>query len=414
MKLRFTLALLALAPFVVPVSAQVYPSPTFQVLTVRGMINANGGISGAGTFTTLSSTGTTTAPTVSTSDNGVNVATTANATAKIVAALPSATASQIYGGTGAAGAATPVNVGSGLGLSGGTLISTATAPGDLISRFRNGTMDTWQRGTSAITVATSGAYTADGWIALPTGASISCAQAAGRLLTAYSLKCTGAASVTDVILKQRIESLFSAALSGQMTTVQFQVYNGTGASITPKLTIKRPTAIDNYASTTTDVSAVNLQACANATWCLEAYTFLANSGSALGMEVSLDVGALGASATVQMTETDIRYTPGLTAGLNASPPTPQLRPVGLEGPTNARYFIAWSGAQYGFPSGQGDTNRFWSFSFPAPMRVAPTVVNNLGTLTGMGATTTSWYGNLNTGSSSASFAISTWTATAEL
>ena len=48
--------------------------------------------------------------------------------------------------------------------------------GGLVNKFRNGTMDIWQRGTSSLTATTSGAYTADGWIVLPTGASVTCSQ----------------------------------------------------------------------------------------------------------------------------------------------------------------------------------------------------------------------------------------------
>ena len=65
-------------------------------------------------------------------------------------------------------------------------------PGGHLNKFRNATMDLWQRGTSSITVSTSGAYTADGWIVLPTGASVTAAQASGRLLTRNSLQVTGA------------------------------------------------------------------------------------------------------------------------------------------------------------------------------------------------------------------------------
>src|SRR5580698_5904767 len=56
-------------------------------------------------------------------------------------------------------------------------------PGGMRNKFRNGTMDLWQRGTASMTVTTSGAYTADGWIVVPSGASVSVAAAAGRLLT---------------------------------------------------------------------------------------------------------------------------------------------------------------------------------------------------------------------------------------
>ncbi len=64
------------------------------------------------------------------------------------------------------------------------------------NKFRNATMDVWQRGAGPITVGTAGAYTADGWIVLPAGASVTAQQVSGRGPTVYSLKVAGATSVT--------------------------------------------------------------------------------------------------------------------------------------------------------------------------------------------------------------------------
>jgi len=214
-------------------------------------------------------------------------------------------------------------------------------PGGHVNRFRNATMDVWQRGTSG-TVTTSGGYTADGWIVVPTGASVPWAQSSGRLLTKNALQVTGASSVTDVIIKQRIESLIAAVFCSQTVTVQARVFNGTGGSITPTLTVKRPTAADNYASTATDVSAVALQACPNSVWTLVSYTFAANASSFNGLEISFDFGNNFASGakSVQLAELDIRVTPGATAGAqNANPPPPELRPVGIELALSQRYLI---------------------------------------------------------------------------
>ena len=99
--------------------------------------------------------------------------------------------------------------------------------GGFLNKFRNGTMDVWQRGTSGLTSTTSGAYTADGWIVLPSGASVTAAQAGGRLVTKASLQVTGASAVTDLTIKQRIESLMAAAFCGQTVTVQAQLFNNT-------------------------------------------------------------------------------------------------------------------------------------------------------------------------------------------
>jgi hypothetical protein len=217
-------------------------------------------------------------------------------------------------------------------------------PGGMVNKFRNGTMDVWQRGTSSLTATTSGTYTADGWIAVPTGASVTAAQAAGRLLTKNSLQVTGASSVNDVIIKQRIESLIAAALCSQTVTVQAQVYNNTGTAITPALTVKHATAQDTWSGTATDVSAVSLQSCANGAWTRVAYTFSASSSSYNGLEIAFDFGNnfSSSSQSVQITECDVRVTPGASTGLNSSPPPPELRPIAMELAVCQRYLAAYN------------------------------------------------------------------------
>jgi hypothetical protein len=218
-------------------------------------------------------------------------------------------------------------------------------PGGLVNKFRNGAMDVWQRGASSLSATTSGSYTADGWIVLPTGASVTCSQVSNNrtgALTLWGLKVLGASSVTDVIVKQRIESYVAAPLAGQVVTVQAQVYNNTGGSITPKLTVKHAGSQDNWTSPTTDVSAVSLQSCANSAWTQIAYSFSAASGSNNGLEVGFDFGNnFGSSSDyIIITELDIRVTPGATASAtNSSPPPPELRPIFAELPFCLRYYF---------------------------------------------------------------------------
>jgi hypothetical protein len=250
-------------------------------------------------------------------------------------------------------------------------------------------MDIWQRGTSALTATTAGAYTADGWIVLPTGASVTAAQATGRSLTVNSFQVTGAASVTDLIVKQRIESYTSAPMTSQQVTFQAWVFNSTGGSITPTLTVKHPTAADNYTGTATDVSAVSLQPCGNAAWTQISYTFAASSSSAFGMEVGIDFGNNFSSGakSIQITECDLRVTPGVPSGLNYAPPVPQFRPIHEELVFCQRYFTkSYSqsvaiGANVGNPNGaivlealsiSGSTLLAGDVKYPVVMRTAPT------------------------------------------
>lgn len=254
--------------------------------------------------------------------------------------------------------------------------------GGHLNKFRNGTMDVWQRGTSSLTAATSGSYTADGWIVLPAGASVTAAQAGGRLLTKASLQVTGASSVTDLQIKQRIESLMAAALCSQIVTVQAQVYNSTGAAIAPTLTVNRPSAQDNYASVTPDVNAAALQACANGVWTRLAYTFQANAASYNGIEILFDFGNnFGSNAkSIQITECDIRVTNGVPTGLNANPPPPELRLVGPELLLCQRYY--WRNAtglvfgSYAFGASSSSTSASFFVQYPTAMRVAPTLTQS--------------------------------------
>lgn len=260
---------------------------------------------------------------------------------------------------------------------------TLNSPGGMRNKFRNGTMDIWQRGTApALTAGTTGAqYTADGWIVQWTAsASVAptIAQASGRSLTVNSLKVVGATNVTDVKVKQRIESYMSAPFNGQTVTVQAQIFNNTGGAIVPSLTINHPTTQDGFGSVTTDVNAVSLQSCANAGWTKVAYTFTA-AATTNGMEVIFDFGNNFSSNTqfIQITECDIRVTPGVTTGQNSAPPLPELRPYPVESSINYRHlYIIASGNTNTFATGTyfSTTSGFSAHPFPVTMRAAPVIV----------------------------------------
>lgn len=244
------------------------------------------------------------------------------------------------------------------------------------NKFRNATMDIWQRGTSG-TVAGSTATTADGWIVGNAGANVSWARSSGRSggLTTYSLEIIGLASVSDAFVKQRIESVIAAlnmnATTAQMT-FQAYVFNSTGASITPTLTVNHANAVDNFSAVTTDVSAVALQACPNAAWTKVSYTFAANAGSSNGLEVILDFGAaLNSNAKlVLLSEFDLRVTPSAPTGLQSNPPAPELRPAAIEQILCQRYYQLLEGV----PAAVNATTQINAYCpLPVVMRANPTV-----------------------------------------
>lgn len=215
--------------------------------------------------------------------------------------------------------------------------------GGFVNKFRNGAFDIWQRGTGAITVTTADAYVADGWIVSPSGTSCTAQRASNNRSGAgslYGMQVTGAASVTDITVTQRIESYLAVALAGERVTVQAQIYNNTGSSITPTLTTKYAGSADNWTSPTTDLSATNLQACANGAWTQVAYTLAVSANATAGYEFIFDFGNdfTTTAKDVIIAEADVRVTPGLATGLCANPPPPELRPLAAELPFNERYF----------------------------------------------------------------------------
>lgn len=209
-------------------------------------------------------------------------------------------------------------------------------------------------------------------------------QASGRSLTQNALQVTGNTPVTDVIIKQRIEGAVAAPLTSQIVTMQAQVFNNTGASVTPTLTVKHANAVDNWSATTTDVSAVSLQACANSAWTQVSYTFTDAGSAAKGLEISFDFGNNFSTTakSIKITELDISVTPLLPTSQQATaPPAPELRSLPTELRICQRYFSTTYGngiapgtaATAGMQRLLGDQTFGQSLLLPQQMRAAPTM-----------------------------------------
>lgn len=256
---------------------------------------------------------------------------------------------------------------------------TSLSFGGFINKFRNGTMDVWQRGTSGTITAGSPAYTADGWIVDSTGANITWAQQS-QLANgcSYSLKITGAGSVTDTYVKQRIEGIIAQQLlSGGNVTIQAQITNNTGGVLTPTLTVNHASVFENFGTIINDISAVTLQSIVNASTGQIAYTFTPSASSGNGLEVIIDFGAIlnSSSNSVNIFALDIRATPGVASGLNNSPPLPELRPIQAELAFCQRYYYQLTASPNaaiatGWASGSEVAEVF--VPFPIPMRTIPT------------------------------------------
>ena len=219
--------------------------------------------------------------------------------------------------------------------------------GGLVNKFRNPGFDIPQRGTSG-SIATSGVgyYTIDGWMLQATGGvSLAWSQVLNSSLWGNAYRITCASGLSSTVLFQRIESyaaveMFSKYGAAIPVTIQFTIYNGTSSTITPQIATAYPSARDNFATITTDLSATNLQSIPAGTIVTVAYTYIPSTFMWRGFEVILSFGSqlAGTSGYVDIGYADIRATPGIPTGLNNSPPPPEIRPIGIELPFNQRYF----------------------------------------------------------------------------
>lgn len=254
-----------------------------------------------------------------------------------------------------------------------------TPGGGFLNRFRNASLNGASRGASGSVTTGTTLTTLDGWYVGATGATAAWAQAYGNLGNSYSnfLHVTGNTSMTDTFIRQRIESYDAALLASQEVTIQFLINNATGGTITPTLTVKHPTAQDNWGATVTDVNAVSLQSLVSTASGILSYSFASSVSSYLGLEITLDFGAaLNSNAkSIYMGYPDIRVTPGVTTGLNANPPLAEIRNAASEALQNARYLPAF-GALTG-PIGSGAATSSSAAGFFIPFR-APTFIDVTG------------------------------------
>ena len=230
-----------------------------------------------------------------------------------------------------------------------TVTTSGTVTGQAIgfvNKLRNGSFVVWPNGTSgSVTTSATGSasITASGWAAIATGATITWSQVTtGSNGSPQSLKLTGATSVTDITLGQRIESYDAAPLAGQTCTFQITVTNNTGASITPTIATRYAGSTDVWTSPVADLAATNLQAVANGATATLAYTLSVSSNAVNGYEIKIDFGNNFSTnaKTVTVTAADFRVTPNVATGLNSSPPTPELLPIQAMSMWCRRYFQA--------------------------------------------------------------------------
>lgn len=252
--------------------------------------------------------------------------------------------------------------------------------GGFINKFRNGTMAIWQRGSTVTAPTPGGGLTADGWQVNPAGANVQVNRVPGRQLTRNALQIQGTAGNTGITVFQRIESYACAPLSGQLCTVQGQLYNGAGVTITPQISTYYPSSPDSFSSgSIAIVTPTPIQPCPPGQWTQIAFSFQ-NPVQSNGLQIDFILGNNfgSASQTVLLTEFDIRATPGVALGINMSPPPPELRPYHAELQFCQRYFWRWQPGAGSRLAGAAVTNNELQADFglfPTQMRTLNSVTD---------------------------------------
>lgn len=178
--------------------------------------------------------------------------------------------------------------------------------------FINGGFDIWQRTTNDTAVTTTRKYVADRWGFVTGAATLANVQRSTTVRTGarsrYSCELVGAASVTTVNISQRIESLWSGRYK---RTLYFSgyIYNGSGASFTPKIYVSTPSAADDWTTSTVRNGAgsgENLQTCPDATWTLVSWTAdvsgYTNINNGLEFRIEIPSGSMVAGDTNRLAE----------------------------------------------------------------------------------------------------------------
>jgi hypothetical protein len=242
--------------------------------------------------------------------------------------------------------------------------------------FVNGNLTVWQRGTASLACgAATKKWLADRWFVRPTGATCTQIQSTSipsGAISAYSVKITGAASVTTVDFGQRIESADSYSNWLRTRTFSAYIYNDTGSSFTPNLRINTPSAADNYATNTNRLNAT-LQACPSGGWTQVSYTFdgstYTNMGNGCEVVIQIPDGSLSSTGkSVYITQ--LQCEPGSV--VTAQEP----RLVNFELQLCQRYALKLANQVVGFAADATNLPNKGILTYPTTMRIKPVFNGN--------------------------------------
>lgn len=249
-----------------------------------------------------------------------------------------------------------------------------TAPYGMVNRLINGAMSIDQRsaGAAKSCPAATDTYTLDRWIVRPTGNAVSVQKTTSGLSTGCqdALQISGAASVTAVVLSQRIESYNIEDLIGQTVTVSVTMANSLLTSI--GWTARYANTVDNF-SAMTAISSGSITV--NSTMTTYTFSFVVPVNGANGISIEFSAGAQ-TSGTWKVTQVQLQK--GSTAT------SFDYRPYGTELALCQRYYcksyndgvipgaVSLPGAHMCVYVGSGSSFRHTT-PFKVNMRTAPTV-----------------------------------------
>jgi hypothetical protein len=221
------------------------------------------------------------------------------------------------------------------------------------NRIINGDMRIDQRNAGAAqTVTTASAYSIDRWKIFPVGASVTSQQVSSGITgTPYVLQITGAASVSNVYVFQRIEANNIADLAGKTVTLSFQTSNSLLTTV--NWYANYANSVDNF-SASTGIASGSVTVTSTLTSFSVNITLPSNVSN--GLEITFFVAAQ-TSGTWKLTNVQ------LETGTFATPF--ERRPYGMELALCQRYYEKMNGAAIDIPANTSySTNGIGGYCFP--------------------------------------------------
>lgn len=240
-----------------------------------------------------------------------------------------------------------------------------------------------QRGLSTAVIST-GVYGADRWISYLTGGTSISAITGGDVfgIAGTSSKnyiyISGTWTNGIAGFAQRIEGINSYGLNGKQVTVSGKIYHTVGSNQNFNVKLYKPTALDNYTSTTL-LGTVSVNSVPSSTVIAFQATFtLGSTDASLGLQVSIELASAISATSKIVGITDVQLEEGSIAT------TFEQRPIGLELSLCQRY---WEKVNYDLTSYASAAGQFSSIYVTWPEKRVSTTPT---TITVSGSTNVSY------------------------